>query len=125
MGRITNWKIHIITMTQKKRALLTACYPNAFSALISGQVIEDASGRWQHGDSMRSSWITSMDSNAKIVCTINSTYALDGPGKCIVSDTAPITLEDAAKQTVPERQNEEYCENTIEVALQLLAKMSN
>lgn len=89
-GKIRYWCRHIFTAQVPADILKEkmAENPDYSAEIFTGEVVNDALGRWRPGDSMRSSPIVSFDEKTLLVETENTVYQLVGPGR--VSRTPPL-----------------------------------
>ncbi len=88
-GIIESWCIHEIVLPQVEQ--------DASVRFLTGSVVEDCLRRWKPGDSMRSSEIVNFDKGALLVETINTLYALRGPGR--FSSRLPILYHNEVYRT--------------------------
>jgi hypothetical protein len=72
-GRIKNWQVHQLTISQEA---IDKLYPNqgAKPLVFTGTVVEDPTGRWQPGDHMRSSLIVKINKGRTKIETLNTKY---------------------------------------------------
>ncbi len=78
-GIISNWRIHELTYSQEK---IDKSFPNEklTPMVLSGMVVKDPVGRWNPGDTMRSSLIVNINKEKNTVETRNTLYKLQGEG---------------------------------------------
>ena len=87
---IKNWQIHNIVVPKKHIKLFKDRFPTALlkpgPLLFTGTVIEDSKGRWNTGDHMRSTYISSINRKTGIIKTQNTTYKVLKEGNDIFPD---------------------------------------
>ena len=74
-GVVQNWFLH--TLSDETRKKYNKVYPENIGKILTGDFLEEPTGRWKVGDFMRSSLVVSFD--GMTVETLNTRYRVVGP----------------------------------------------
>jgi len=74
-GTIQNWTLH--TLSDGTRKVYNELYPENIGKILTGDVLEDPTNRWNEGDFIRSSLVVAFD--GMTVETLNTRYRVVGP----------------------------------------------
>ena len=80
-GKISHWQIHNLNLTDNLTKQLKEVYPDICydpnPMIVTGTVMDDPTGRWEPGNHFRSSYLTKIDRENKIIETQNTIYHYD------------------------------------------------